>query len=501
MKSLLEAYKVVIILALYLGSASGCIAATNTVDKRPNIVVIVVDDMRVDEYGAGGHPYLETPNIDSLAKNGVMFNKAYHVTPLCSPNRASLVTGQYVSRHGILDNTSRGNASQRLNLFAKDLQAAGYRTAHIGKWHMGTDPTPRPGYDYWVSFKGQGKSYDPDLFEDGRMHQVKGYVTDIFTDRAVNFIDDSSQAKKPFFLYIGHKAVHPEIEQRADGTARSDTNEKQFIMADRHKGRYKGKTLKRSPSHGYQEEVLAQKPVVREALAYRKEQMDKSALWTGLVDRGVADLTIQKRAEMMLAVDESLGIIIDTLAKQGVLNNTMIIFTSDNGTFYGEHDLSIEHRLPYEELVRAPLLIQYPNTIDAGQRLNGFAQSIDIAATSLDVAGLDIPSRVQGKSLMPLMTGEKKQIRDTVYMEFYSHENPFSWTSQLDYRAIQKGGYKYIRWIRYEEEDGGAELYDLKNDPYEMNNLINDPKMAEVLSDLKMVLKEKIIESLGLADE
>jgi len=178
--------------------------------SKPNIILIVGDDMRHDEFGAGGHTYMETPNIDRLANEGFMFTDAYHAVPLCSPNRASILTGQYPSRHGILDNTSRNQASHMLDLFPKDLQKAGYRTAHVGKWHMGNSSEPRPGYDYWVSFEGQGKTYDPDLYEDGRTHKVGGYITDIFTDRAVKFIRESSTTDKPFFVYIGHKAIHPE---------------------------------------------------------------------------------------------------------------------------------------------------------------------------------------------------------------------------------------------------------------------------------------------------
>jgi N-acetylglucosamine-6-sulfatase len=154
----------------------------------PNLVVIVVDDMRFDEYGAGGHPYLQTPHIDALRRSGASFGNAYHTTPLCSPNRACILTGQYTSRHGILDNTSRAHASHRLHTFARELQRGGYETAHIGKWHMGNDPTPRPGYDHWVSFEGQGRSIDPVLYEQGRLQEVPGYVTDLLTDRAVEFV-------------------------------------------------------------------------------------------------------------------------------------------------------------------------------------------------------------------------------------------------------------------------------------------------------------------------
>ncbi|MFC2164122.1 sulfatase [Acidobacteriota bacterium] len=464
-------------------------------NDRPNIVMIVVDDMRFDEFGAGGHPYLETPNIDRLATEGAMFINAYHVTPLCSPNRASILTGQYVSRHGILDNTSRSHASHQLALFPIELQTAGYQTAHVGKWHMGNDPTPRPGYDYWVSFAGQGKTNDPDLYENGRMHKVKGYITDVFTDRAIDFIKQAD-AGKPFFLYIGHKAIHPEAKQLDDGSVDLKYG-RTFIPAERHKGRYDGKVIKRRPNYGISEEELLTKPVIKKALEF-KHSSEILNRFGKILDIGIAEDTIRQRAEMMLAVDEGVGRIIDTLEKMGELDNTMIIFSSENGYYYGEHGLSIERRLPYEETIKNPLLVRHPKLVKAGSRPEGFAMSIDLAPTVLDIAKVEIPKHVQGRSLVPLLTGKAQSVRDAAFMEYYSHENPFPWTANLDYRIVRKGQYKYIRWIRFEDE---AELYDLEADPYEMHNLITDPKMSDIIKDLRQELKKLIIESLGLADE
>jgi len=454
-----------------------------------------VDDMRFDEFGAGGHPYLETPNIDRLAEEGAMFINAYHVTPLCSPNRASILTGQYVSRHGILDNTSRSFASHRLDLFPKDLQKAGYSTAHVGKWHMGNDPTPRPGYDYWVGFSGQGKTNDPDLFENGRMHQVRGYITDIFTDRTIEFIKQIDR-DKPFFVYIGHKAVHPEAKQLDDGRVDLKYG-RAFIPAERHKGRYDNKVFKRRPNFGFSEKERLTKPILKKALDFKHSPEIEEA-FADFLDHGISEDTVRRRAEMVLAVDEGLGRIMAFLEETGSLDDTMIVFTSDNGYFYGEHGLSIERRLPYEESIKSPLLVRYPRLVKAGARPAGLSLSVDLAPTVLDVAGVEIPKYIQGRSLTPLMSGDSDRVRNSAYMEYYSHENPMPWTVNLDYRIVRKGQHKYIRWIRFEDE---AELYDLEDDPYEMHNLITDPKMSVIIKDLQQELKKLVIESLGLADE
>ena len=211
-----------------------------SLDKSPppNIVLIVVDDMRWDEFSLGGHPYLETPHIDALANSGARFVNAYHVSPLCSPNRASILTGQYPTMHGIKDNVAHDKASHQLSLFAKDLQIAGYQTAHIGKWHMGNDPTPRPGYDYWACLPGQGRTIDPTFNENGKTIQEEGYVTDVLTDKAVAFME--RQKENPFFVYIGHKAIHPDMRQLDNG--KGDLNyPAKFIPAPRHAGIYKEK--------------------------------------------------------------------------------------------------------------------------------------------------------------------------------------------------------------------------------------------------------------------
>lgn len=478
------------ILCLILLTCLSCLTL-HAQDNPPNIILIVVDDMRYDEFGLGGHTFLETPNIDLLAQKGFRFNRAYHAVPLCSPNRASILTGQYPSRHGILDNTSRNQASFMLDLFPKYLQKAGYKTAHVGKWHMGNSPNPRPGYDYWVSFEGQGNTYNPTLWEDGEMNQVAGYITDIFTDRAIRFIRQNADDR--FFLYVGHKAIHPEAKQLNDGSI-DRTVPKEFMAAERHTGRYAGETFKRYPSTNRDGKADKDKPVIQNAFEIRDQLLADDPSWAAEMDIGVSDKTIRDRAEMMLAVDESLGRIVETLKDLDIHDNTVIVFTSDNGYFFGEHGFSLERRMPYEESVRTPLVVFHPDYPEANKQLDGLVLSIDHSATILEIAGIDQPERIQGLSYLSLLDGSRSQIRDAGYIEYYSYENPFKWTAQLDYRIVIKDTYKLIRWTKFDS----MELYDLEMDPFEQNNLIDNIEYKSVIGDLYARMKQMQLGALGM---
>lgn len=464
-------------------------APTPTSSRRPNVVVVVVDDLRWDELGIAGHPFIETPNVDTLAREGAYFANAFNTVPLCSPNRATILTGQYPSRHGIIDNVARSRQSHRLETFPRALQANGYETGFLGKWHMGNDPTPRPGFDYWAAIPGQGRTIDPDLYEDGAIHTVEGYITDILTDRAVSFIE--RERDRPFFLYIGHKAIHPDARQLDDGSV-DPSVPSQYIPAPRHRGRYEDKVLPPRPN------VAASpgedKPVLRRALA-RKQSPEIVAAFGAELDAESGEETIRRRTEMMLAVDESLGRIVEALARQGILDDTLILFTSDNGFFYGEHGLTLERRLPYEESIRAPLIIRYPALATAGSRIDGLAASVDIAPTVLEATGTPIGDHVQGRSLVPLLQGRTAGWRTDVLVEFYTYENPFPWLLDMDYRAVRTDRYKYVHWMQY---PGEPELYDLQEDPYEMRNRADDPAMAGVVEDMRARLRAEVIGATGI---
>jgi N-acetylglucosamine-6-sulfatase len=198
---------------------------------------------------------------------------------------------------------------------------------------------------------------------------------------------------------------------------------------------------------------------------------------------------------MLLAVDEGLGRMMDALERRGILDRTVIVFMSDNGFFFGEHGLSIERRLPYEESIRTPLLLRYPALARAGAQIGELAASIDVAPTVLEIAGLVPGDHVQGRSLLPLLRGDTRDWRESLLIEFYTYDNPFPWLADMDYRAIRSDRYKYVHWVHHPDE---GELYDLADDPFEMSNRIDDPALAGVLGELRAQMAEAAVEALGL---
>ena len=458
---------------------------------NPNIVLVVIDDMRFDEWSGGGHTYLKTPNIDSLAKIGSKFNRAYHAVPLCSPNRASILTGQYPSRHGIIDNSARDQASFLLDLFPKDLQKNNYKTGHVGKWHMGNSPDPRPGYDYWISFEGQGKVFNPILFENGVAQNTSGYITDLLTEKSIQFIERNTD--NPFFLYLAHKGIHPEAKQNDNGTTDLSIP-KEFIPALRHSGIYDNEIFERSPSYSKEAVAEEDKPVIRAAFELRNELLKSDPAWEKSMDLGVSEESIRRRSEMMLSIDESVGAIVKTLKDNELFENTIIIITSDNGYFFGEHGFSLERRMPYEESIKSPLIVYAPTIKNQMPEIEGLTLSIDISATILDFANTPKSSTIQGLSLVPLISGEKRKIRDEAFIEYFSNENPFPWTAQMDYRILITDQFKYLRWLRSDN----SELYDLINDPFEQKNLINDSNKKSLIKKLHSKLRKEQLKAIGL---
>src|SRR4051794_19748853 len=372
-----------------LAIACGTLAAAPA--TRPNIIFILVDDLRWDDLGCAGHPFSRTPNIDRLAREGAMFRNAFATTPLCSPSRASILTGEYAHVHGIVDNTDRSAQSHRLKTFPQELQKAGYETAFFGKWHMGNDNSPRGGFDRWYCLQGQGSTFDPLVNDDGRNVQTHGYVTDILNEMSLEFIRKSHA--RPFFVYLSHKAMHPETSQGPDGKL-SDPYASNFIPAPRHKDLYAGAKIPRRRNWGVP-------PVDKRALQQKIDGLAPLSRETGS-----SDTVILNRLRMLASVDEGVGDTLNTLAASGQLDNTLIVVTGDHGYFYGEHCLSVERRLAYEESIRIPIVMRYPKLIRAGLQPENLTLAIDFAPTFVELAGGKIPEQYQGRSLAPLLNGQ-----------------------------------------------------------------------------------------------
>jgi N-acetylglucosamine-6-sulfatase len=428
-----------------------------TVVDRPNIVFILIDDLRWDALSSTGHPFAKTPNIDRIAKEGLLFRNAFVTLPLCSPSRASFLTGQYAHKHGVTDNTNRNQLSHQLVTWPRLLREAGYETAYVGKWHMGNDDNPRPGFDRWVSFKGQGVYDNPPINVDGQVENKTGYMTDILSEYAVEFV--RQKRAKPFSLYLAHKAVHGP-----------------FTPAERHKDLFSDQPITRSPNA---KDTLEGKP----ALQRKVEGQQPIGPGTGSNDN-----LIRNQLRALMAIDEGVGRILKALEETGQLDNTLVIFTSDNGYFWGEHGLG-DKRAAYEESLRIPLLVRYPKLIKAGSVRNQTALNLDIAPTLLELGGARIPKEVQGRSLAPLFKSNPKKWRESFLAEYFAERQ---FPRIPTWQAARNERWKYIR---YTELEGMDELYDLKADPYEMKNLIKEPGAQRALAKMKAELERLLRET------
>jgi N-acetylglucosamine-6-sulfatase len=351
------------------------------------------------------------------------------------------------------------------------LAAAGWRTGFFGKWHMGNDDSPRPGFTRWVAMRGQGEANDPQFNIDGtRVHQ-RGYVTDLLTDHVVDFVRGA--AGQPFMVFLAHKALHPNVVQHDDGSTGAVAGQAEgFVPAPRHQGRYADAVVPRRPNAGM---PVAGKPALLRAID------GVAPLGPGTA---TPDQDVRARLEMLLAVDESLARIVQALEDSGELGRTAIILVSDHGYFYGEHQLNEERRLAYEETIRIPLIVRYPPRVAAGVNPVAMVQTIDLAPTILELAQIADPVERQGRSLLPLLGGDEVPWRQSILVE-YSSDTVFPRIRDMGYRAVRTARHKYIHYL---ELPGMDELYDLEADPYEMSNLIGTAQGQALLPALQAEL-------------
>ncbi|MEM6288703.1 MAG: sulfatase [Bacteroidota bacterium] len=443
------------------------VAASGSAQPR-NVVVILSDDHRFDFMGF--HPdapdWLRTPHMDRMRAEGTHLENAFVTTSLCSPSRASILTGQYAHNHGVVDNTSPIPEGTRF--FPQDLQAAGYETAYVGKWHMGeVDDAPQPGFDRWVSFRGQGPYFDPLLNIDGTQVPHEGYTTDLLTDYAVAWLD-GREGDRPFYLQLSHKAVHAE-----------------FSPAPRHAGAYADVSIP-YPATFYRTErnTLGKPHWVR---AQRGSWHGVDFMFHGDLGPGLDgfDTFYRRYTETLLALDESVGRVLDALVANGLAESTLVLYLGDNGFLLGEHGL-IDKRNAYEESIRIPMLAWAPGFIEAGSTVGGLVRNLDLAPTFLELTGADSPIDMDGASFLDLLAGGASgSDREFLYEYYWEYAFPHTPTTF----ALRGARYKFVYYHGVWDTE---ELYDIVADPEETTNLA--PAMPELAAEMRERLFDRLEE-------
>jgi len=452
--------------------------------EQPNIIFILCDDHRWDAMSMMGHPFLETPHMDAMARNGVQFTHAFVTNSLCSPSRASILTGLYPHNHGVGDNYHP--VDPKLDFFPEQLQSAGYETAFIGKWHMGDVDDPQRGFDHWVAFRGQGTYYAnghgttrvvPQTRYDGfningktRAAQ-KDYITDELTYYAIDWLNSREKKAKPFFLYLSHKAVHSD-----------------FVGRDGERGKYAKKPWTPPVTMADTPENRKGKP--RWLIDQRNSR--HGADYGYNLDNFNVEAYHKRYCEALTAVDDNVGRVMEHLKSTGQYENTLVVYTSDNGFQFGEHGL-IDKRVAYEPSIRVPMLMQYPAKLKPGTKLDHIVTNIDIGPTLLEVADTEPKNKVDGESFWQLALGKTIPWRGELLYEYYWEWN-YPQTPTIF--AIRDKEFKYIRYHGVWDSD---ELYDMQNDPEEKTNLIRSAKHTETLKRLNARMFELLAESNGLS--
>ena len=486
------------LLILFLASLNACSSIKNTLPLEgltsttsKNIIFILSDDHRFDFMGFTGKvPWLQTPNLDRLAAEGAYFPNTFVTTSLCSPSRASILTGLYSHTHMVVDNSAPDPGN--LIFFPQYLQDAGYQTSFFGKWHMGnhTD-APQPGFNHWESFRGQGVYFGPTLNINGTQttYSDDTYISDILTEHAINWLEQRNK-EQPFFLYLSHKAVHS-----------------QFEPAQRHQGRYENKDIIYPPSFGipyYGAPKLPSKEADGEPLQgsdyygerripdWVKQQRES---WHGVdyMYHGRIDFEefFQLYTETLMGIDESVGSVLDYLDNNDLAQNTLVIYMGDNGFSFGEHGL-IDKRHFYEESAKVPLLVRWPSRLESGKPISQLVQNIDIAPSILEAAGLQPPAHMQGQSFIPLLARNNPPWRDRIFYEYY-WEMDFPQTPTMF--GIRTDRYKYIRYHGVWDTN---EFYDLQSDPEETQNLIASPEHQERIEAFANEIYQWLEETNGM---
>ena len=427
-------------------------------ERKPNFLFVYTDDQRWDAMGVvqreqgdrARFPWFQTPHMDRLAQEGVRFRNAFVTMSLCAPSRAAFLTGRYNHLNGVANNHTPFPETSVTH--ASLLRAAGYATAYIGKWHMGGQRGQRPGFDYSASFIGQGKYFDCPFEINGEPTPTSGWVDDVSTDYAIEFM--KQQRGKPFSVVGGFKATHGPC-----------------TPPDRAKARFAEVRARPVPNLDvraiYRSE--AGRPRAKEAAASRPDGTNINIDYFRCIS----------------AADDNLGRLLKALEDLGVAEDTVVVFASDNGYYTGEHGLG-DKRSVYDESMRIPLLVRYPKAFPKGQARDEMVLNIDLAPTFIDLAGLTVPSEMQGRSWVPLLTGKVADWRKSFLAEYF-YERNFDATPTL--LAVRTESAKLIK---YPGHDEWTELFDLASDPYEMKNLVADPKHGKLLAGMQTELDAQV---------
>lgn len=461
------------------------IAEKSTVSAadQPNVLLILCDDLRWDALSCAGNPHVKTPNIDRLAREGVFFKNAFCTTSLCSPSRASILSGLYAHAHGVTNNFTEYPAA--IPSFPKLLQAAGYETGYIGKWHMGEEnDEKRPGFDYFVTHKGQGKYFDTEFNIDGQRKTVPGYYTHVVTDIAANWL--KRPRSKPFALLLGHKAPHsfyfPEKKyEHSFDQVDVQYPDTAFKLDD------KPKWIKQRLStwHG----------IYGPLFEWRKKFPDERP-------EAVKDFAAMTRAYWgtILSVDDSVGRLYELLEKSEQINNTIVVFMGDNGLLNGEHGM-VDKRTMHEPSIRIPLIVRYPKLSAPAQTktINEQVLTVDIAPSLLELCAQPIPTRLHGRSWKKLVQSGDPDWRRSFFYH-YNYEKQFPYTPNV--RGVRTDDWKYIHYPHGDSKPDRhlAELYHLKDDPEERRNLINDPQHAAKVKELQTEL-DRLMRNSGITED
>lgn len=479
--------------------------------RRPNILFIFTDDHAPHAIGAYGGRLSElnpTPNIDRLAQQGMLFRNSFCTNSICGPSRAVILTGKHSHLNGFMQNGNRFDGDQQT--FPKLLQKAGYRTAVIGKWHLKSDPQ---GFDYWEVLPGQGDYYNPELISQQGRRRVQGYCTDIVTDLAINWLDENQNSDQPFMLMCQHKAPHrcwmpplrhlqlyddvripepPTLFDQFDDNASAvklhemgidkHMNLQYDLFVDFPKDHESGAVATDKSGRRNMERMT---PEQREKWNAAYAPKNEAFLNAKLTGKELIQWKYQRYLKNYLrcikGVDESVGRLMKHLEETGQAENTIVIYSSDQGFYLGDHGW-YDKRWMYEESMKMPLIVKWPGQTKPGTVRNELVQNLDYAETFLDIAGAKIPADMQGMSLVPLLKGKQILWRDAIYYHYFEFPGVHMVARHFGVRTRK---YKLMRLYQFDQ----WEFYDLENDPDETTNQYNNPKYANQIAELKSQLK------------